>query len=146
MCLLHRAVGRFKNPGLGECGRHNLAPRLKIRLTYLSKSRGATSYPPTPPVPTALIYRPALLRQIRDLARLFPATLMYLLNNASGACQHTMITEHYANVNWMQIFPKPPACNRIHSRVKIYVKLHFMKHSKYLNQNSPKFKPKLTLT
>ena len=45
---------------------------------------------------------------------------MYLLNNASGACQHTVITEHYANVNWMQIFPKPPACNIIHNGVKIY--------------------------
>ena len=57
---------------------------------------------------------------------------MYLLNNASGACQHTVITEHYANVNWMQIFPKPPACNIIHNGVKIYVKLHLMKHSKYI--------------
>ena len=79
-----------------------------------------------------LCSRPGLLRQIRDLARLFPATLMYLLNNASGACQHTMITEHYANVNWMQIFPKPPACNIIHNGVKIYVTLHLMKHSKYI--------------
>ena len=39
-----------------------------------------------------------------------------------------MITEHYANVNWMQIFPKPPACNIIRNGVKIYVKLHLMKH------------------
>ena len=46
MCLLHRAVGRSKNPGLGECGRQNLAPPVEIGLTYLPKFRGAP--PPYP--------------------------------------------------------------------------------------------------